>query len=254
MIETVIATGRFVDYALQVVVALPGAAFRRAGEVLHQFERVAWGSWGLIVVAGLSVGLVTWMQAHRLLVRFGLEATLPSFLAGHVLIETGPMLASLLVAGRMGAGYAAEFATMGLTEELDARSILGAWPIKTLVAPRVLAAMIAVPLLAIWIDASAIIGGLLAELTAGSLSPQLFWARALDFLNLSDIIPATIKTALFGFLIGLIGCWTGLKSDRSTEAVGRAATSGVVLATLSVFAANVLIVPLIQVTVDRLGY
>lgn len=154
----------------------------------------------------------------------------------------------------MGAGLAAEFASMVLTEEIDAREVLGAAPIPTLVAPRAIACAVAVPLLTVFLDASAFLGGLLAEVTAGTLTPELFGARALDFLRLVDIVPATLKTTLFGLLIALVGCWTGLNADRSTEAVGHAATRGVVRSMLAVFAANVLIVPWLPVLVDALGW
>ena len=94
----------------------------------------------------------------------------------------------------------------------------------------------------------------MGEVTAGKLSPLLFWRDSLVFLRLCDVIPATLKTAVFGLLVGLIGCWTGLNADRSTEAVGRAATRGVVRATLAVFAANVVLVPCIQMATEALGW
>ena len=208
----------------------------------------------IVVGAGLSVGIVAWFQTHRLLAAHGAEATLPSFLAVVVLVEVGPMLAGLVAAARMGAGLAAELGSMVLNEEIDACIVLGADPVPTLVAPRAIACALAVPLLTVVIDAAAILGGLSAELSAGKASIPVFWSRALVFLQLSDIIPATLKTAVFGLVVGLLACWTGLNAGRSTEAVGRAATRGVVHSILGVFAANVIMVPCIQIASEALGW
>jgi phospholipid/cholesterol/gamma-HCH transport system permease protein len=254
VLEPLEELGRFGDFAFRVTAALPGVLFHRPGELVRQFERVLWGTLAIVAVAGVSVGLVTWLQTHRLLATYGGEALLPSLLTVAVLVETGPMLAGLLVAGRMGAGLAAELGSMVLTEEVDARTVLGAPPLRTLAAPRVLACALAVPLLTVALDAAAVLGAMGAEMAAGSLTASLFWSRALAYLRFCDVVPATLKTLVFGWLVGLVGCWTGLSSDRSAEAVGRAATRGVVRSMFAVFLVNVLLVPAIQAMTEALGW
>jgi phospholipid/cholesterol/gamma-HCH transport system permease protein len=246
--------GAFIAFMIRTCGSVPAALVHRLSEVIRQFEQVAVRSLPIVVGAGLSVGLVAWIQTHRLLVAHGAEATLPSFLAVAILVEVGPILAGLLAAARMGAGLAAELASMILNEEIDARIILGADPVATLVAPRAIACALAVPLLTVIIDASALLGTMAAELAAGKSTIPLFWSKALVFLRPSDVVPATLKTAVFGLVVGLLACWTGLNAERSTEAVGRAAIRGVVRGILGVFAANVVMVPCLQVLSDVMGW
>jgi phospholipid/cholesterol/gamma-HCH transport system permease protein len=246
--------GGLVDFLARASVNSPSALVHRPAEVIGQFEQVAVKSLPIIVGAGLSVGMVAWMQTYRLLAVHGAESTLPSFLAVAVMVELGPLLAGLLVAARMGAGLSAELASMVQNEEIDARIALGTDPMVTLVAPRAIACALAVPLLTVIIDSSALLGSLAAELVGGKSTATLFWSKSLVFLRLSDVVPATFKTIVFGLLIGLSACWTGLSAGTSPESVGRAATQGVVRATLAVLVANLVMVPLIQAGVAAMEW
>jgi len=254
LVRAILTLGRLAEFALSGSVAAVAALRGRPSEVVRQFERVAWGSLPIVAVAGLSVGAVSWMQSRRQLVAFGLDETLPSVLGAAVIVETGPMLASILVAARIGAGLAAEFSSKRLTEELDATEVLGAPVMEALVGPRIAACVLALPLLTIVIDTAALLGGLAAELAGGSLSAVGYARRCMDYVRLVDAVPGTLKTAVFGGVIGLLGCWVGLRSDRSTEAIGRSATAGVVLSILAVFGLNLLIVPLVQASAAALGW
>jgi phospholipid/cholesterol/gamma-HCH transport system permease protein len=143
---------------------------------------------------------------------------------------------------------------MVLNEEIDARVVLGADPVPSLVAPRAIACAFAVPLLTVILDAFALLGSMAAELALGNSSTGLFWNRTLVFLTLHDVIPATLKTAVFGWLVGLLACWTGLNAGPSTESVGHAAIQGVVRSIFGVFAANLVLVPCIQAVTIGAGW
>ena len=245
--------GRFVDFVARTLAVLPRAVVERLGEVVWQFEQVAVKSLPIVLGAGISVGLVTWLQTHRLLVANGAESALPSFLAVAVVVEIGPVLAGVLVASRMGAGLAAELGVdapqRGNRGPDRARRRSGAQP-RGAPSDRLC------PGRPITYGSHRCIGPARGARGRGHCGQALAAALLRDslvFLRLSDVIPATLKTAVFGLLVGLIGCWTGLNADRSTEAVGRAATRGVVRATLAVFAANVILVPCIQLATEALG-
>lgn len=239
---------RFPDFALRVGCAMPGALWRRPGELIAQFDRVFLAGLPIVLAAGVCVGLVTWLQTRGQLSSYGLEANLPGILAAAVVLETGPTLAGLVLAGRMGAGMAAEVGSMALTEELAARETLGAPMESSVVAPRVWACLLAAPLLTVLMDGAAIAGAMCAESAFGRMPLEGFARRTLDYLRSWDATLATLKTVVFGGLTGLFGCWNGARvADRpSSEAVGAAATRGVVAAMLAVLGSNILMLPHIQ--------
>ena len=237
---------RFVDFGWATLLSMPRALLSRPREVIRQFDRVAWGGGPIAAVAGLSIGLVTWMQLRRLLVSYGAEGRLPSVMAAAILLETGPILASLLVAGRMGAGLGAELGSMTASEEIDAREVMGAPTIASLIAPRALACLLAVPLLTVILDIAALVGGLIAEGVGGNSPLLLFQAHYFDFIRLTDVGISTVKTAVFGLIVALVSCDAGCHAGQSTEEIGRAATQGVVRSMVATFLVNVVLVMLIR--------
>jgi phospholipid/cholesterol/gamma-HCH transport system permease protein len=135
---------------------------------------------------------------------------------------------------------------MRLSEQVDALEVLGLSPLRELVAPRLLACMLALPFLTLIIAYVALSTAFVVEALGGSMTLQQYLNECLRVLRLRDIIPATLKTVVFGYLIGLVGCWKGLTAHGGTEGVGQAATEGVVASIFLVLVANVALVKLIQ--------
>jgi phospholipid/cholesterol/gamma-HCH transport system permease protein len=202
-------------------------------------------------VAGLALGVVTWLHLHGVLFRLNPSYVrlMPQFLALAVVLEFAPIGAGLIAAGRSGAALGAELGSMRLTEQLDALEVLGLSPLAQLVGPRVLACMLALPLLTIVIAFLAIGGSFAAEATGGNLWWTEYVNETVRGLYPHDVIPATLKTVVFGFLVGTTGCYCGMNASGGTEGVGRAATRGVVLSTYLVLIADVLLVKVIQLLV-----
>jgi phospholipid/cholesterol/gamma-HCH transport system permease protein len=238
--------GRYVYFAGQSFGAALGA-FGRPREVLRQLHQIYLGAMPLGIVAGCSLGAVIWMHLHGVLARLGSGYTdlLPQALALAVVLEFAPMGAAFIVAGRSGASLGAELGSMRLTEQLDALEALGLSPLRQLVAPRVLAAMLALPLLTIQIAALAVVGSYLAECVGGSMSWQQYWTACLNGLRLKDVIPATLKTVVFGYWIAVTGCYFGMTTQGGTEGVGKAATRSVVTSIFLVVVSDVLLVRVI---------
>lgn len=237
--------GQFAHFAGRTLWALP-RTLTRPRELAGQFYAILFGALPLGAVAGLALGAVIWLHLHSVLQRFGATQFLPQALALAVVLEFAPTGAGLIVAGRSGASLGAELGSMRLTEQIDALEVMGQAPIRLLVAPRVLACMLALPLLTIFMIYCALAGSFAAELAGGSLSWVQYQNECLRGLRLADVIPATLKTMVFGYLIGTAGCYFGMQAKGGTEGVGRAATRGVVAATLLVLAANVVMVRIIQ--------
>jgi phospholipid/cholesterol/gamma-HCH transport system permease protein len=202
----------------------------------------------LALAGGVAIGVVTWMHLRGVLSDLNPDAVklLPQYLAVAVVLEFAPVGAGLIVAGRSGASIGAELGSMRLTEQIDALEVLGRSPLRQLVGPRVLACMAALPLLTVLMAFVAFAGTYTAEALHGQpywFEYQRLWLR---HLHPGNVLPATLKTVVFGYLVAVTGCYFGLNAQGGTEGVGRAATRSVVLSIFLVMAADVILVKIIQ--------
>jgi phospholipid/cholesterol/gamma-HCH transport system permease protein len=206
---------------------------------------IGWRSLPLIALSGFAIGVVLSMHTRASLERFGAESMIPAGLAIALIRETGPLTAGLLVSGRVGAGIGAELGAMKVTEQIDALEAVAVDSFKFLAVTRIVACIIAMPLLTTIIDFCGIFGGYLAEASVSGMSPQLYFHRAFSIVEFTDFIPATFKTAVFGLVIGTVSSYLGFNTTQGTEGVGRTSTSSVVLSSISIILVNVVLVKLI---------
>jgi phospholipid/cholesterol/gamma-HCH transport system permease protein len=214
-------------------------------EILRHVYQFGLRSMPLIVTAGFAIGVVLSMHTRASLERFGAEAMIPAGLAIALIRETGPLTAGLLVAGRVGAGIGAELGAMRVTEQIDALEASAVDAFKYLVVTRVVACMVAMPVLTTMMNFSGVIGGYVSEAALSGMPWQLYFERSFMFIGFSDLIPATLKTIVFGFLIAIVGSYLGFTTGGGTEGVGNASTRSVVLASILLILSNVVLVRLI---------
>ena len=221
------------------------AALGRPGEVGRQLYRILIGALPLGLITGLALGVVVWLHLNGVVPK-ELARTVPEYLALAVALEFAPLGAGLVVAGRTGASIGAELGTMRLTEQVDALESMGLASTRYLVGPRALAAMIALPMLTIYLAVFALGSSYLAEMLGGTMYPTQYRLALMAGLGQAPLVLATLKTVVFGYLIAIAGCWSGLSAPAGSEGVGVAATRGVVLSIMLVLSSDVLLVKLIQ--------
>jgi phospholipid/cholesterol/gamma-HCH transport system permease protein len=214
-------------------------------ETIRQLYELGLRSAPLIAMSGLAVGVVLSMHTRASLERFGAEAMIPAGLAIALVRETGPLTAGLLLSGRIGAGIGAELGAMRVTEQIDALEAAAVDSFRYLVVTRVVACVIALPILTTVMNFAGMIGGFVAETIATGMSLRLYFDRAFTLIDVADYVPATIKTMVFGFIIATISSYLGFNTDSGTEGVGRASTRAVVLSSVGIIMANVVLVRLI---------
>jgi phospholipid/cholesterol/gamma-HCH transport system permease protein len=224
------------------------AAFRppyELREIVRHIYQFGYRSAPLILTAGFAIGVVLSMHTRASLERFGAEAMIPAGLAIALIRETGPLTAGLLVSGRVGAGIGAEIGAMKVTEQIDALEASAVDAFKYLAVTRIIALMLAMPLLTLMMDFSGIFGGYVAETAISGMSWRLYFERAFSFITYSDLLPATLKTIVFGFLIAVAASYLGFTTSRGTEGVGEASTRSVVTGSMLIILSDVVLVKII---------
>ena len=239
--DTLAWTGELALFGLRAIRDAFRPPFEFA-ELLRQVYDIGWRSLPLIMAAGFAVGAVLSMHTRASLERFGAEAMIPAGLALALFKETGPLVTGLLFAGRVGAGIGAELGAMRVTEQIDALESLAVDSFKYLVVTRIVACVVAMPILTTAMNFAGILGGFVAETVISGMSLQLYFDGAFSVLNFVDYIPSTAKTMVFGFLIGAIASFLGYTTRGGTAGVGQASTRSVVLGSISIILSNVVLV------------
>ncbi len=210
--------------------------------VWNQISEVGWRSLPLVVSSGFAVGLVLTLHTRSTMIRFGAESLIPTVQSLAFFNEIGPLVAGLLVAGRVGAGIGAELANMRVNEEIDAIETFSIDSFKLLVVPRILACLLALPILTVFMDVAGLAGGYVAERAYSHITFHLYLNRAFSQMGWATFIPPTLKTAVFGFIIGLISSWYGYTAIEGSAGVGRASTNSVVTSSVLIILADVILV------------
>jgi phospholipid/cholesterol/gamma-HCH transport system permease protein len=214
-------------------------------QLLLQMLRIGYFSLPVVGLTAFFTGGVLALQIYIGSSRFNAESLVSSIVALGITRELGPVLAGLMVAGRVAAAIAAELGTMRVTEQIDALTTLSTNPFRYLVAPRLVAALITIPLLVAIADTIGIMGGYVVGTGSLGFNGAAYLKNTVDFLEFDDIFSGLIKAAVFGFIIALMGCYHGFNSKGGAQGVGRATTNAVVSASILILAANYVLTSLL---------
>jgi phospholipid/cholesterol/gamma-HCH transport system permease protein len=227
--------GRLALFALEGVSHLvrPPFYFRR---FLYALVEIGYFSLPVVALTAVFTGMVLALQSYTGFARFSAQGAVANLVVLSVTRELGPVLAGLMVAGRVGAAMAAELGTMRVTDQIDALSTLSTNPMKYLVTPRLLAGTIALPLLVIVADVLGVLGGFIVSTLKLGFNVDTYLTATMNFLQAQDVISGLAKAAVFGFIIALMGCYQGYNSKGGAQGVGAATTMAVVTASILILA------------------
>jgi phospholipid/cholesterol/gamma-HCH transport system permease protein len=206
--------------------------------ILEQMRQIGFFSLPVVGLTAFFTGGVLALQIFIGSDRYGAEAFVPQIVVIGITRELGPVIAGLMVAGRVAAAIAAEIGTMRVTEQIDALTTLATNPVKYLVVPRLVAAVISMPLLVAVADSIGVFGGYVVATQSLGFTGSIYLKNTIDFVTSQDISSGLIKATVFGFIIALMGCYNGFHSKGGAQGVGTATTDAVVSASILILAAN----------------
>ncbi len=207
-------------------------------QILRQMIEIGYYSLPVVGLTAIFTGMVLALQSYTGFARFEAPEAIPTIVVLSMTRELGPVLAGLMVAGRVGAAMAAELGTMRVTEQIDALLTLATDPLRYLVFPRLIAGMLMLPLLVLVADVIGVMGGFLVSVYKLGFGPIEYINRTFDFLEAQDVISGLVKAAVFGFIVSLMGCYQGYHSRGGAQGVGAATTRAVVSASILILTAD----------------
>ena len=217
--------------------------------IIEQIFSIGIRSILLVSVTALATGSVMALQFGYGLARFGGKLYVPKIVALAILREMGPVFTSLLVAGRIGSGIASEVGSMKVTQQIDAIRALGTSPIKRIVIPRVIASMIALPILTLFADYIGLCGAMLVCSKELAINGEYFFSKAVETLRMYDVLTGLAKTTVFAFFISITACWKGLNTEGGTQGVGNSTTWVVVTSSIFIMLSDVVLTKFFILTV-----
>ncbi len=231
------ALGRIVMFAANAIghIFLPPVFWRH---IWKQFIDIGYYSLPVVGMTALFTGMVLALQSYTGFTRFNAEGAIASVVVLSVTRELAPVLAGLMVAGRVGAAIAAEIGTMRVTEQIDALTTLSVNPTKYLVVPRIIAGTLTLPVLVLIGDIIGVFGGYLVAVYMLDFSEGSYLTQSWDVLETMDVVSGLAKAAVFGFLVTLMGCYHGYNSERGAQGVGAATTNAVVSSSIMILIFN----------------
>ncbi len=232
----------FMFAGLAIAGGLRGPFYPR--QLLRQMLDIGFYSLPVVGLTAIFTGMVLALQSYTGFSRFEASSAIPTIVVLSMTRELGPVLAGLMVAGRVGASMAAEIGTMRVTEQIDALTTLSTDPLRYLVFPRLLAGVLMLPLLVLVADVIGVLGGYLVSVYKLGFGPIEYINRTLQYLETDDVVSGLVKSAVFGFLVALMGCYQGYRSKGGAQGVGAATTKAVVTASILILTANYVVTEL----------